>query len=193
MSNNNLITTPLRILLVEDNEADVTMTLRTIRKIVAEPIIEVVDDLEKCRDKMISFVPDVVISDYNLPTCNGLEVMELVKEKDENVPFIFLTGTVDDEELAAHTILAGAWGYILKKHMDHLEARLRPLLKKVVFHMISQDELRERLRKNKVAINQINAYLDNLQTDNADQKENIKKIKKAIGNFRKHKEDDTQA
>ncbi|MFD1079708.1 hypothetical protein, partial [Longispora fulva] len=72
-------------------------------------------------------------------------------------------------------------------------ARLRPLLKKVVFHMISQDELRERLRKNKVAINQINAYLDNLQTDNADQKENIKKIKKAIGNFRKHKEDDTQA
>jgi CheY-like chemotaxis protein len=193
MNNPKMITTPLRILVVEDNEADILMTRRTIKKIVAEPEIEVVSDLAACREQMISFIPDVVISDYNLPTCNGLEVMELVKEKDENVPFIFLTGTVNDEELAANTILAGAWGYILKKHMDHLEEKLRPLLKKVVFHLVARDELRERLRKNKIVINQIHDYLDSLKIDNADQQENIIKIKKAIRQFKQEKEDDTEA
>ncbi len=178
-----MITTPLRILLVEDNEADVILTKRTIGKIVKEPEIVVVDDLLGCRANMINFIPDVVISDYNLPTCTGLDVLQVVQETDSTVPFIFLTGTVNDEELAANTILAGAWGYILKKHMDDLEERLRPLLKKVVFNITAKDDLRERLRQNKIAVNQIYDYLDNLKSDNREQKENIGKIKRNLRRF----------
>lgn len=188
-----MITTNLRILLVEDNEADVLLTKRSIHKIVESPVIEVVEDLESLREKMINFIPDVVISDYNLPTCSGLEVLQLVKERDDAVPFIFLTGTVHDEELAANTILAGAWGYILKKHMNNLEEKLRPLLKKVVFNMVAQEEVRERLRKNKVAVNQIYEYLDNLKADNKEQKENIGKIKETIHKFKLGQEDDKEA
>ncbi|MGB7786148.1 MAG: response regulator [Salinimicrobium sp.] len=185
-----MINIPLRILLVEDSEADVLLTRRTIKKIVAEPTIEVVADLEACRMQMVNFVPDVVISDYNLPTCNGLEVLELVQKIDKTVPFIFLTGTINDEELAANTILAGAWGYILKKHMDELEERLRPLLKKVVFSLNNRDEVRERLRKNKMAINQIYDYLDHLKSDNKEQKENIGKIRDTLQYFTFNKEED---
>lgn len=185
-----MITTPLRILLVEDNETDVVLTSRSIRKIVEKPDIKVVDDLDNCRLQMVNFVPDVVISDYNLPTCNGLEVLELVKKFDRTVPFIFLTGTVNDEELAANTILAGAWGYILKKDMDELEERLKPLLKKVVFHLSAHEEIRERVRKNKVAVNQIRNYLENLKMDNQEQKDNIGKIKDTLQHFRFEKEDD---
>ena len=185
-----MITTALRILLVEDNDSDILLTKRSIQKIVESPVIEVVEDLEAVREKMINFIPDVVISDYNLPTCTGLDVLQLVQEKDNSVPFIFLTGTVHDEELAANTILAGAWGYILKKHMNNLEEKLRPLLKKAVFSMVAQDEVRERLRKNKVAINQIYEYLDNLKADNKDQKENIGKIKETIHQFRLEQEED---
>lgn len=175
-----MITTPLRILLVEDNEPDILFTTRTLRKIVENPEIEVVEDLAECREKMINFIPDVVISDYNLPTCSGLEVLQLVQEKDPNVPFIFLTGTVNDEELAENTILAGAWGYILKKHMANLEDKLRPLLKKVVFSMGTSDDIRERLRRNKISVNQIYDYLDSLQRDNYDQQENMEKIRETI-------------
>lgn len=175
--------------MVEDNEADVLMTERTLRKLVETPQIEVVEDLESCRESMITFIPDVVISDYNLPTCNGLEVLELVKQKDPSVPFIFLTGTVNDEELAANTILAGASGYILKKHMDALEEKLRPLLKKVVFSMSTKNEVRERVRQNKISINQIYDYLDSLKEDNLDQRQNIDKLKDNLREFNKDQDD----
>ena len=182
-----MITIPLRILLVEDNEADVLITKRTLKGIVDSPEIEVVEDADSCRESMINFIPDVVISDYNLPSCNGLEILQLVKDKDPAVPFIFLTGTIHDEELAANTILAGASGYILKKHMNELEERLRPLMKKVAFNMSTRNDLRERLRQNKISINQIYDYLDNLKKDNLDQRENIEKLKE---NIQQSKEDD---
>ncbi|MCC8358981.1 response regulator [Salinimicrobium sediminilitoris] len=175
-----MITIPLRILLVEDNEADVLVTRRTIQKLVESPEIEVVEDLSSCRDKLNSFIPDVVISDYNLPTCTGFEILQLVHEKNPALPFIFLTGTMHNEELAANTILAGASGFILKKHMNNLEEKLEPLLKKVVFKLSEREGVRERLRNNKIAVNQIYDYLDNLNADNREQKENIGKIKETI-------------
>lgn len=185
-----MIKIPLRILLVEDNEADVLITRRTITKLIENPETRVVEDLSSCRNELINFIPDVVISDYNLPTCTGLEVLQLVREKDSDLPFIFLTGTVHDEELAANTILAGASGFVLKKHMNNLEEKLKPLLKKVVFRMSEKKEVRERLRQNKIAINQINDYLDNLRSDNREQKENISRIKNTIKDFNKEKDED---
>ena len=175
---------------MEDNEADVLITRRSLQKLIESPIIEVVEDLSSCRDKLINFVPDVIISDYNLPTCTGLEVMQLVQEKSPGLPFIFLTGTVHDEELAANTILAGASGYILKKHMNNLEEKLKPLLNKVVFKMDEKEAVRERLRENKIAINQIYDYLDHLNADNREQKENLKKIKGTIRDNNLWKDDE---
>lgn len=184
-----MIKVPLRILLVEDNAADVVITKRSIKKIVENPHIEVVEDLSSCRDKLINFIPDVVISDYNLPTCTGLDVLQLVQQKDPNLPLIFLTGTVHDEELAANTILSGASGFILKKHMNRLDEKLKPLLKQVVFRMSEKRDVRERLRQNKISINQIQDYLDNLKADNKEQRENISKIKKTIRDFNIEKDE----
>lgn len=185
-----MIKTSLRILLVEDFEVDVVLIKRQLSQMVEDPVIEVVDDLAGCREKLINFVPDVVISDYNLPTCTGMEILELTRSIDESLPFIFLTGTINDEELAAHTILAGASGYILKKHINQLEHKLEPLLKKVVLNMVAKDELRDQIRKNKIAVNQIYSYLDSLKTDNEEQRENISKIRKSINDFKTEKDDD---
>lgn len=179
-----MIKTPLRIILVEDRPADVALIERQIRKIVKEPEIEVTDNLEGCRDLLVNFAPDVVLSDYNLPTCTGLDVLQLVKEYDQDLDFIFITGTINDEELAANTILNGASGYILKKHMNNLAEKLKPFLKKVVINMVAKDELREKIRNDKITVNQIYEYLDKINADNAEQVDNLEKIKQAISQFR---------
>ena len=178
-----MINTSLNILLVEDNETDAALIQRQIKKAVKSPKIEVTDNLEGSKDLLVNFAPDVVLSDYNLPTCTGLDVMNQVKDYDENIAFIFITGTINDEELAANTILSGASGYILKKHMNELAEKLEPLLKKVVINMVSRDELRERIRNNKITVNQIYNYLEKINSDNAEQQENIEKIKNAINQF----------
>lgn len=184
-----MITTALRILLVEDVKTDVELISRQLGKVVANPQIKVVDNLSDFNTALHVFVPDVVISDYNMPTCNGLEVLELAQTVDENIPFIFLTGALEDEELAANTILAGATGFILKKNMKQLPEKLEPLLKQVVFKMEVGDEIREKIRRNKVAVNQIYQYLDKINADNREQQENLDQIRKNMGNI-KFEDDD---
>lgn len=179
-----MIKIPLRILLVEDSQTDVGLIKRQINKIVENSEIEVVEDLDGCKDLLVNFAPDVVLSDYNLPNCTGLEVMELVKSFDENIEFIFITGTIHDEELAANTILSGATGFILKKHMNSLAEKLMPFFKKVVINMNARDDLRERIRNNKITLNQIYDYLDKINADNDEQKENIRRIKSAMNQFK---------
>lgn len=185
-----MIKIPIRILLVEDNETDVLLIRRTLQKIVEAPEIEVAEDMSTCRSNLVNFIPDLVISDYNLPTCTGLDILELVFDKDPELPVIFLTGTVHDEELAANTVLAGATGFILKKHMNKLEEKLKPFLKKVVFTMVGKNEFRERLRENKIAVNQVHDYLENLKADTRGQRENLDKLKDSIRNQKSGKDED---
>ena len=175
-----MIKTALKILLVEDYEIDADLITMQIHKIVENPEIKVVDNVEDCNNKLHNFVPDVVISDYNLPTCTGLDILKLVKKFDENLAFIFVTGTIDDDELAANTILSGASGFILKKNMNNLGEKLKPLLKKVVFNMLEKEELREKIRRNKIAVNQIYQYLDQINAENEDQRKSLRKIRANI-------------
>ena len=176
-----MITIPLRILLVEDNDTDAMLIQRQLKKLVEKPQIKLVEDLESCRRELVSFIPDLVISDYNLPTCTGMDILQLSQEIDPHLPFIFITGTIDDEELAANTILAGASGYILKKNMKQLDQRLRPLLKKVVVQMSTMEEVRERIRQNKQSVNQIRDYLKALDTnDYQERQKSIDRIKKDL-------------
>lgn len=175
-----MITTKLRILLIEDYKTDAELIEIQIKSFVENFEIKIVDNLPDFTRELQSFVPDVILSDYNLPTCTGLDILEEAKAHDPNIPFIFITGTIDDDEMAANTILSGASGFILKKHMNTLAEKLEPLFKQVVFNMIKQDELREKIRKNKIAVNQIYDYLDKIDVDTEEQKININKIRENI-------------
>ena len=175
-----MITTKLRILLIEDYKTDAELIEIQIKSFVEDFEIKIVDNLPDFTRELQSFVPDVILSDYNLPTCTGLDILQEAKAHDPNIPFIFITGTIDDDEMAANTILSGASGFILKKHMNTLAEKLEPLFKQVVFNMIKQDELREKIRKNKIAVNQIYDYLDKIDVDTEEQKININKIRKNI-------------
>ena len=179
-----MIETPLRILLVEDNQADVGLIERQIKKINKKAEIEVTDNLDGCKDFLVNFAPDLVLSDYNLPNCTGLDILELVKNYDSEIPLVFITGTINDEELAANTILSGASGYILKKHINSLSEKLEPIFKKVVINMIAKDELRERIRRNRITVNQIYEYLEKINADNDEQVDNIEKLRQALGKFK---------
>ena len=57
---------------------------------------------------------DCVVSDYEMPTTDGLELLELVREEFPDVPFILFTGT-GDEALASEAIAAGVTDYVRKQ------------------------------------------------------------------------------
>ena len=55
----------------------------------------------------------MVLADYNIPGFDGLKALEIVKQKKESVPVVFMTGTLNDE-LSISVLEAGASDVVLK-------------------------------------------------------------------------------
>jgi len=57
---------------------------------------------------------DCVVSDYQMPGMDGLDVLDAVRDHDEDLPFVLFTGK-GSEEIAARAIAAGVSGYLQKQ------------------------------------------------------------------------------
>ena len=74
------------------------------------------------------FSVDIVLIDVDMPSMNGLELAEEIKERNLTLSYVFLS-SFDTFEYARRAFKAGASDYILKTEMD--EGRLLSVLEKV--------------------------------------------------------------
>ena len=65
------------------------------------------------------FNPDLVLSDYHLPSFDGLEALSIVTKGAPDVPFILVTGALG-EERAVEILKSGATDYVLKDRLSRL-------------------------------------------------------------------------
>jgi DNA-binding NtrC family response regulator len=69
--------------------------------------------------------PDVVLLDINMPGMNGVDVLKAIKQIDDSIPVIMVTGT-EQNALTAEALKSGAFGYVPKpfdfRYLDHLIA-----------------------------------------------------------------------
>jgi CheY-like chemotaxis protein len=135
----------LNILLVEDNSADVDLTLVAFRDALVHSRISVVTDGEEA----IAFLkrtgsyteapsPDLVLLDLNLPKVNGLEVLEAMKADPllKSVPVIVMSGS-DREEDQARAYRLQAAAYLVKPpDKDKYFAAIRSV-KELWFHSVT--------------------------------------------------------
>ena len=113
------------ILLVEDNEDDVDLTLRAFKKHgIANEIIVVRDGEEaleylfgtgRYADRSADPAPAVVLLDLKLPKVDGLDVLCRVRanERTKHTPVVILTSSKEDRDLSASYDL-GANSYVQK-------------------------------------------------------------------------------
>ena len=62
---------------------------------------------------------DLVLADYSLPDFDGLCALDMVRSRDKNVPFIFVSGLLG-EEVAIESLHRGATDYVLKQRLERL-------------------------------------------------------------------------
>ena len=96
----------VKILLVEDNEGDIVLTMQALKKAKVSNGIQVVKDgeaalqyLRKQGQYKKAETPDLILLDINLPKIDGIEVLTEIK-KDESlmiIPVVMLT-TSDSEK-----------------------------------------------------------------------------------------------
>jgi PAS domain S-box-containing protein len=140
---------PIRILLVEDNEHDRTAFNRAFKKSgVACEITECIRGekaLEQLDGNASSF--DVVVVDHVLPGMSGLDLCTELIDKETDLPLVILTGK-GSEQLAVEALKAGVTDYIIK---DPVEGYL-DLLPTVLPEVVSRYDDRRARRLAEIAL-----------------------------------------
>jgi len=109
----------LRILFAEDNPNDFELARREIKKEKIDFTCRVVETETEFKKMLTDFKPDIVISDYAMPVFDGMRALEITRSKPRHIPFIILTGSMN-EETAVACMKAGADDYVIKEKIKRL-------------------------------------------------------------------------
>lgn len=107
----------LRILLIEDSEADAGLMAARLQHVNSAYSLDWVTTLFAGQHRLKAAHYDVVLLDLNLLDSTGLATFERLHETNRQVPVIVLTG-LDDQELAAEAMRLGAEDFVPKAKAD---------------------------------------------------------------------------
>lgn len=109
----------MRVLILEDLPTDAGLAEREVNRVSPGCEFLVVETRQGFEEALAKFEPDIVLSDYKLPQFDGMAALELARRHDPDLPFIIVTGSIN-EETAVECIKAGAWDYVIKEHIRRL-------------------------------------------------------------------------
>jgi CheY-like chemotaxis protein len=123
--NSTAATTPVDLLIVEDQPSDAELALRALKKLelggrihLAEDGAEALDFIfgrDAHADRGVADAPDLILLDLKLPKVSGHEVLRRLKadERTRHIPVIVLSSSKEDEDVEACYEL-GANSYVVK-------------------------------------------------------------------------------
>ena len=135
------VSTPIRILLIEDSEEDAEIVLRALRTADFAPQYHRVETPEAMAAALDDGGWDIIISDYHLPSFSAPDALEVVKQKGLDVPFIIVSGVIG-EETAVESMRAGASDFVLKSKTTRLAAAVERELRSAHDRRIQREEER---------------------------------------------------
>jgi PAS domain S-box-containing protein len=107
----------IEILHVDDDPAFLDLTESFLENELGEVEITTVNGPDGVLDTLDEGSFHCVVSDYEMPGTDGLELLDAVREHYSDLPFILYTGK-GSEEIAAQAINAGVTGYLQKGGPD---------------------------------------------------------------------------
>jgi PAS domain S-box-containing protein len=119
-------TGPIRVLLVEDDEADAVLVQRALQAAGLPVLVRRVDAIGDVHAALRDQSWDIVLSDYSLPGFDVARVMDLVGELAAHTPIVVVSGTVG-EEAVADLMRLGIADVVLK---DRLTPRLGAVVRR---------------------------------------------------------------
>jgi PAS domain S-box-containing protein len=109
----------VNVLIVEDLPSDAELTEREIRRTLGSCEFRRVETREAYLAALDACCPALIVSDFKLPHFDGLSALRLALERCPDVPFIIVTGSMN-EDTAVECMKAGAWDYVIKEHVKRL-------------------------------------------------------------------------
>ncbi|MEO5957622.1 MAG: response regulator, partial [Opitutaceae bacterium] len=148
----------LRILLVEDNAPHAELVEHFLRESGLQFRLARVETKDAFIAQLEGHSPDMILSDYALPSFDGYSALAIAREKVPHVPFIFVTGTMG-EEVAIETLKNGATDYVLKTRLS----RLGPAVNRALRETAERRERQRAEEKLRRSLDQLRALTNYLQ------------------------------
>ena len=137
-----------KVLIVEDNDFDFELVERKLKKISLSYEVKRAACAKEFEENLLNDIPDIILSDFSIPSYSGLKALEFAKAIQPEVPFIFVSGSIG-EERAVEALKQGAADYVLKDNLNKLEPSVRRALAEVK-EKVKRREAEEKLKiKNK--------------------------------------------
>jgi signal transduction histidine kinase/CheY-like chemotaxis protein len=113
------VTSPLRILLLEDNihDAELIQELLEANHFVCE--VTHVETRAEFVAALENAGINLILADYKLPSFDGLSALKLARDARADLPFIFVSGSLG-EEVAIEAVKIGATDYVVKSRLSRL-------------------------------------------------------------------------
>ncbi len=124
----------LRILILEDFPSDAELMELELRGAGLVFTSRRVDKRSAFIKALEEFSPDLILSDYSLPSFDGLSAMKIARSRLPGKPFIFVSGALG-EELAIELLRKGATDYVLKNRLSRLGPAVTRALQEVSDHL----------------------------------------------------------
>ncbi len=120
---------PIRVLLIEDTDTEAALITDELERAGQSFECRRVDNADEFLQELASFAPDIVLTDYTLPSFSALEALDLVRRHGLDIPLLLVTGS-HSEEVAVRCMRDGAEDYILKSSLKRLPAAVHNALTK---------------------------------------------------------------
>lgn len=113
----------IRLLLIEDSEADARLLLEEVRRAGFHLQSQRVETESEMR-RALQEPWDAIVSDHRLPRFSGSEALRLYRESGLDIPFLIVSGTIG-EVAAVECMRGGAHDYVMKGNLTRLVPALR--------------------------------------------------------------------
>lgn len=124
----------IEILLLEDDDRDAELLSARLELDGVHASIVRAYDRPSFLDALRASIPDVILSDYNLPGYDGCAALDHARENAPGVPFLFVSGAMG-EEIAIESLKRGATDYVLKHRLERLGPAVRRALRERANHL----------------------------------------------------------
>ncbi|AXG09720.1 hybrid sensor histidine kinase/response regulator [Haloplanus rubicundus] len=103
-----------RVLYVDDDEEYAALTATFLERTSDHLVVSTAASASDALDRLDDTTFDCVVSDYRMPGMDGLALFERVRDRDDDLPFVLVTG-VKDESIASEALARGVTDFVRKR------------------------------------------------------------------------------